>query len=178
MTNKFLEDKLILAFRQYTRGIISYNYFVTLDEKSRYHYQDDENQRIEYIRQFEDKANDAMTFLMKCLDTLPDCSQHPDRNRGNRETLKSVAREYESSSDDDISHMFSMNNLKRHDSDSSLNDRREFEDHLDASLLDKDQYEEAKMKRTIVQVQNPDSSNSAIKDSFMMDSFNPMKIMV
>ena len=36
MGNKIFEDQLILAFRQYTRGIISYNYFVMLDDESRH----------------------------------------------------------------------------------------------------------------------------------------------
>ena len=31
-THRLFEDQLILAFRQYTRGIFSYNLFVTLDE--------------------------------------------------------------------------------------------------------------------------------------------------
>ena len=63
MGSKIVEDQLILAFRQYTRGIVSYNYFVTLDEKSRYRYQGNEKQRIDYLLQVEDKAGDAMAYL-------------------------------------------------------------------------------------------------------------------
>ena len=32
------EDQYILAFRQYTRAIISYNFFCKLEEESRYKY--------------------------------------------------------------------------------------------------------------------------------------------
>ena len=45
---------------------------MTLDEKSRYRYQGNEKQRIDYLLQVGDKADDAMTYLEKCLATMPD----------------------------------------------------------------------------------------------------------
>ena len=72
MNNKIFEDQLILAFRQYTRGIISYNNFVTLDEESRYKFMGDEIKRIEYLLSVEDMSYDAMIYFTKCLQTMPD----------------------------------------------------------------------------------------------------------
>ena len=113
---------MILAFRRYTRGIISYNYFVTLDEESRHRFRGNEKQRVEHILQVEDTANDAMIYLSESLETMPDFGQHPNEFL-HRKSHKSGRPADESS--DDLSHMFSMN-LKRHESSSDL-DRGEFE---------------------------------------------------
>jgi hypothetical protein len=48
-----LEDKYILAFRQYTRAIVSYNFFVKMDGDSHHKYLYHEERRLDYMRHFD-----------------------------------------------------------------------------------------------------------------------------
>ena len=45
MNTKMTEDTYILAFRQYTRAIISFNFFVKMDEESHHKYHSRETKR-------------------------------------------------------------------------------------------------------------------------------------
>ena len=67
-----IEDKYILAFRQYTRAIISHANFIKIDEESQHKYRDHETRRIEYMRNFDDIGLDALQYFEKCLDSWPD----------------------------------------------------------------------------------------------------------
>ena len=76
MHSKMRDDYFILAFRQYTRAIISYNYFVKVDEESRHKYLYHEDRRLEHLRHFDNIGLDALEYLEKCLNSWPSQGQN------------------------------------------------------------------------------------------------------
>ena len=50
MNTKMTEDTYILAFRQYTRAIISFNFFVKMDEESHHKYHSKEHKRRQFMQ--------------------------------------------------------------------------------------------------------------------------------
>lgn len=69
--NKYTEDQYILAFRQYTRAIISFSFFVKIDEESRHRFLYNEERRLEYMRGFDRIGLDALVYFEKCLESWP-----------------------------------------------------------------------------------------------------------
>jgi len=58
-----LESKFILAFRQYTRAIVSYNFFVKMESESHHKYFYNEEKRLEFMRQFDATGLDALEYF-------------------------------------------------------------------------------------------------------------------
>ena len=71
MNSRMAEDQYILAFRQYTRAIISFNLFVKMDEESHTKYYGQEDKRLNYMRQYDKIGLQALTDLEKCLESWP-----------------------------------------------------------------------------------------------------------
>lgn len=71
INTKMLEDRYILAFRQYTRAIISYSHFVKIYSESFHKYLGHEDKRLEYVRQYESIGLDALEYFEKCLSSWP-----------------------------------------------------------------------------------------------------------
>ena len=55
-----LESKFILAFRQYTRAIVSYNFFVKMESESHNKHFYNEEKRLEYMKNFDAPGLDAL----------------------------------------------------------------------------------------------------------------------
>ena len=60
-----------MAFRQYTRAIISFSFFVKIDEESRHRFLYNEERRLEYMRYFDRIGLDALVYFEKCLESWP-----------------------------------------------------------------------------------------------------------
>ena len=69
---KMIEDKYILAFRQYTHAIISHANFLKIDEESQFKFANNENRRLDYMRGFDEIGLDALEYFEKCLESWPD----------------------------------------------------------------------------------------------------------
>ena len=72
------EEQFILAFRQYTQAIISYNFYVKMDEESRHKFLYHADRRIDFMRQFDHIALDALHYFDLCLVSWPDQSSQPN----------------------------------------------------------------------------------------------------
>ena len=88
MNSKMTEDQYILAFRQYTRAIISFNYFVKMDEESHHKYLYKENKRRVYMRQFDRSGLDALEYFEKCLESWPNQGLNLERRETKVGTFK------------------------------------------------------------------------------------------
>ena len=75
INSKMAEDQYILAFRQYTRAIISFNLFVKIDEESHNRFYGQEDRRLLYMRQYDKIGLEAATGLEKCLESWPNQGQ-------------------------------------------------------------------------------------------------------
>lgn len=69
--SKLIEDKYFLAFRQYTRAIVSYNLFVTMDIESRAKFSAHDKSWVEHRKQFDQIGFDALDYFQKSLDSWP-----------------------------------------------------------------------------------------------------------
>ena len=65
------ECKYILAFRQYTMAIVSYNFFVKIESESHHKYHGQSERRLDYIRQYDEIGLEALNYFEKCLDSWP-----------------------------------------------------------------------------------------------------------
>ena len=73
LNQRMTEDQYILAFRQYTRAIISYNFFVLMEEESRHRFLfDSEKRRLNHMRLYDRVALEALEYFEKCLSSWPD----------------------------------------------------------------------------------------------------------
>ena len=89
------EDTYILAFRQYTRAIISFNFFVKMDEISHQKYHQKETKRRTFMQHYDKIGLDALQYFEKSLKSWPNQGLNSLERRGterrtfNRNTVSS-----------------------------------------------------------------------------------------
>ena len=91
------EDVFILSFRQYTRAIISYNFYVKMDEESHHKYLYHADRRIDFMRQYDGIGLNALEYFEKCLLSCPDPNLTLNQQR--HETLQKLHRQSTKKSD-------------------------------------------------------------------------------
>lgn len=89
MNTKMTEDTYILAFRQYTRAIISFNFFVKMDEESHNKYHSKEYKRRQFMQEYDRSGLDALTYFEKCLESWPNQGLNLERRGTRGGTFKS-----------------------------------------------------------------------------------------
>lgn len=71
MNMRTWEDKCVLAFRKYTQAVITYDLFVKKDEASRLRHLHDDEQRLDFLQQFEQIGLEALELLESSLNEWP-----------------------------------------------------------------------------------------------------------